>query len=180
MRRTFSLFALCILLLVAAAGASFAGGAEVSGVTGDQATETIIGCGQYWKGSLAAKKYLIIEARLDYKCPAGALSSMKVTINDRVLTFPLKNKSGTFHFADGRTFPYYDPQTQSWAVFYSNDFTANNGESGKGYQVTTDPGEAYLYRWNISRLAGKGTFRLKIANSNPTSSLVCRAWVQDQ
>jgi hypothetical protein len=145
-----------------------------------QAQTITIGMGQYWKGCYGSKKYLIIEARLDYRRPAGSQCNMKVMINDKALTLPLKNKGTSFHYADGRTFPYYDPQTCCWSLFYCDDFSANNGKAGGGYQVMTDPGQSYLYRWDISSLAGKGPVSLKIANTSSLAQIVCRVKLVDQ
>ena len=68
--------------------------------------------------------------------------------------FSLLNKGQTFKYNDGRTFNY--KLGNAWILFYSPDYSANNSSAGGGYQVLTNPGQAYRYSWDISSItAGK-------------------------
>ncbi len=117
-----------------------------------------------WTGTLPSVSSLRIAGRIEYEKPAGANYTVEIFVNDKPVSSPLSNKGASFTYKDGRTFPYQSGN--SWMLFYSNDFSANNSASGGGYQVVTDPGQAYLYRWDISALVGNSkTMKLTIKNN---------------
>jgi hypothetical protein len=126
---------------------------------------------QRWQGHFRGpSKLLEIHARLDYPKPSGASYAMQITINGVPLTprnARLVNKGASFAFRDKRTFSYWPQPNQGdgWLVFSSPDFFANNSPAGGGYEVVTDPLQAYRYVWDISQmLAGDGSFWLTVAN----------------
>lgn len=97
----------------------------------------------------------VLAARLDYPIVAGGNPAMQVFINGQVVsqeTAPLINKSNVVKIADGRTGTYWNPDYQAWALNYSPNFVLNNTPAAGGYQVISDPGQAYRYVWNISAL----------------------------
>jgi hypothetical protein len=126
--------------------------------------------GATWEEAIPAANVLELMARIPYKKVAGGNFGLDISVNGQRLSAPLLNKGQSFKFADGRTFPYYDGSVPGWLVFYSPDFTANDTSSGGGYQVLTDPGQAYRYRWDISSLVGTSqTVRLRLCNNGRTS-----------
>ena len=122
--------------------------------------------GEVWTGSIPAARTLELQARISYPMVAGGAFALEVQVNGQTISTPLLNKERQFRFADGRTFSYYDQGKQSWLIFYSPDFTTNDTGKAGGYQVLTDPGQAYRYVWDISSLMGNAAeFNLKIRHS---------------
>lgn len=129
-------------------------------------SEIVLNPGEAWEGDLPLSRILDLQARLNYHIVAGANYALNVWVNGQRLTGPLLNKAAQFTYKDGRTFPYQ--RAEGWLVLYSPDFNANNGTAGGGYQVMTDPGEAYRYRWDLSAVAGAGpTMHVRIVHSAP-------------
>jgi hypothetical protein len=129
-------------------------------------SEIVLNPGEAWEGDLPVSRILDLQARLNYRIVAGANYALNIWVNGRPLTGPLLNKAAQFTYKDGRTFPYRN--AEGWLVMYSPDFSANNGPAGGGYQVMTDPGEAYRYRWDLSAVAGGGpTMHVRIVHSAP-------------
>jgi hypothetical protein len=121
---------------------------------------------------LPAANVLELLARIPFEKVAGGNFALDVSVNGQRLSTPLLNKGQSFRFADGRTFPYYDGSAPGWAVFYSPDFTANNTSAGGGYQVMTNPGQAYRYRWDISSLVGTSpTMHVRLYNNGRGSNM---------
>lgn len=110
--------------------------------------------GERWSGPLQLDGVLPIEARLLYEKPAGGAYALVVTINGRPLAEPPVNKTSPMRYADGRNYPYREPNSSRWMLFYSSDYEANNNPAGGGYEVMTDRGQAYRYVWNVSRFMG--------------------------
>lgn len=110
--------------------------------------------GTSWEGDLPSAPFLEIAARIQWQQVAGAASPLEVRINGQPVTGGLSNKSGSFRLADGREFPYYAESVHAWTIFYSPDFSANNSSAAGGYEVVTDPGQAYLYRWSTGLTGG--------------------------
>lgn len=134
--------------------------------------EITLAPGNAWEGTLPAGNVLELLARIGGDRVAGGNFALEVSVNGQRLAAPLANKGQSFRFADGRTFPYYDASASGWLVFYSPDFTANNTAAGGGYQVLTDPGQAYRYRWDISSLAANSqTVRVRLYNNGRTSNM---------
>lgn len=128
--------------------------------------EIVLNPGQAWEGDIPVSRVLDLQARLNYRIVAGANFALSISVNGKPLTGPLLNKAAQFTYKDGRTFPYYSAEAPGWLVLYSPDFSANNGPAGGGYQVMTNPGEAYHYRWDLTALAGAGpTMHVRIAHT---------------
>jgi hypothetical protein len=136
----------------------------------DLPQEITVAPGTAWEGVLPTANVLELMARIAGEKAAGGNYGLDVSVNGQRLSAPLINKGRSFRFADGRTFSYYDGSVPGWLLFYSPDFTANDTSSGGGYQVITDAGQAYRYRWDISSLAGTSqTIRLRLYNNARTS-----------
>jgi len=139
-----------------------------------------------WSRNFSRRRYLEIEARLDYNIPAGGAYAMEILLNGQPLSRPLDNKGSDFRYADGRGFDYFksDAGAGAWLVFYSPDFLSNNGAAGGGYQVLTDPGQAYVYRWDLAKIstaAGDDSIRLDIRNICPINqSLIFKVGLSDK
>ncbi len=132
--------------------------------------------GQAWSGTIALGPELPIEARLPWKEPAGGAYALEVTVNGTRVTDALRNKTSPFRFADGRNYPYREPNSSRWMLFYSADWAANNSTAGGGYEVQTDRGQAYRYVWDIRKLLGgrptaQVQFRNMLDSSGPTLEL---------
>lgn len=126
--------------------------------------------GERWAGTLRLHDLLTLEGRLLWDKPAGGAYALDVTINGTRLTGPLVNKTSPFRYADGRNFPYREPSTARWMLFYSPDYTANTGTAGGVYEVKTDPGQAYRYVWDIAALlGGNQTAQVEFRNTNNAS-----------
>jgi hypothetical protein len=126
-------------------------------------SEIVLQPGQVWEGDVPVSRILDLQARLQYAHPAGSNPALDVSVNGHRISSPLLNKGAQYTYKDGRTFPYYDATAPGWMIFYSADFSANNGEAGGGYRVMTNPGEAYHYRWDVSGISGSGpTMRVRI------------------
>lgn len=109
--------------------------------------------GEEWMGELAIEQgQLPIEARLPWERTAGSNYALEITINGQPLTAAVANKMSPMRYADGRNFPYLEPGRNRWMLFYSPDFTANNGAAGGVYEVQTDRGQAYRYVWDLGTL----------------------------
>lgn len=108
--------------------------------------------GQSWSGMLPAAHRLELFARMDFPHAAGSKYALDILVNGRRVTGPLLNKAPVYSFADGRTYPYYDPMVPGWSVFYSPDFKINDFWAGGEYEVVSDQGQAYRYVWDISHL----------------------------
>lgn len=177
MKKFLSIFILISLVIAVAFQTSPAAGGNEPGASPgakSQKQEKIITLkpGEKWEGTCVSAKYLTVQARLNNHIPAGAQYSMAIMLKGKPLALSLKNKAQKYQFADGRSFHYYDQKSQAWMVFYSPDFSSNNGPEGGGYQVMTDRGQAYLYRWDISSLAPSGTMHLVITNTNSNYTLL--------
>jgi hypothetical protein len=136
--------------------------------TVDLSKDIVINSGEVWEGDIPASSVLDLQARLNYAKPAGSNFALDISVNGHRVESPLLNKAAQYKYQDGRTFPYSDMAKGGWMVFYSPDFSANNSAAGGGYQVLTDPGEAYHYRWNVSAFAGGGkTMHVRIRHGNP-------------
>ncbi|MCX6011937.1 MAG: hypothetical protein NTV30_00695, partial [Chloroflexi bacterium] len=127
--------------------------------------------GERWTIRMQGEETLRVYARLPWKQVAGAANALEVLVNGKMLTAPVINKSASFTYADGREINYLDSVTGHWTIFYSPDFVSNNTNAGGDYQVVTNPGEAYRYVWDISRLTAGGepaevSFRNTITTSN--------------
>lgn len=132
-----------------------------------QTSEVTIAANETYSTTVQSGNTLRIVARISYEKPAGANYGLEVYVNDQLVTSPLLNKGASFTYKDGRTFPYRSGN--DWLLFYSQDFSANNSSAGGGYQVMTDQGQAYLYKWDISSLTnGSKTVKLKIKNTGKT------------
>jgi len=110
--------------------------------------------GMSWEGELAEPALLKLAARIQWKEVAGAASVLEVRLNGQPVTGSLVNKGTSFRLADGREFPYYADSVRAWTIFYSPDFSLNNTAAAGGYQVVSDPGQAYLYQWNTGLIGG--------------------------
>ena len=109
---------------------------------------------EQWSGPLRLDGVLPIESRLLYEKPAGGAYALEIAINGRPLTDPPLNKTSPMRYADGRNYPYREPNSARWMLFYSHDYEANNRSAGGGYEVMTDRGEAYRFVWNVAQLLG--------------------------
>ncbi|MFA6006284.1 MAG: hypothetical protein WC764_00960 [Candidatus Paceibacterota bacterium] len=129
--------------------------------------EIRIAANDSWSGTVPATSVLSLLGRIDYNKPAGANYPLEVYVNGKVVTSALMNKGASFTYKDGRNFPYLSGK--AWMLFYSADLSANNSSAGGGYQVTTDPGQAYIYKWNIASIVGSAaTMDLKLVNNGNT------------
>ena len=129
--------------------------------------------GQSWKGTIPAASKLSLEGRIVYARPAGGNYLLKLNINGKPVTSPLLNKGQSFKYQDGRTFAY--KSGNDWMLFYSADMSANNSAAGGGYQVMTDPGQAYRYSWDVSALSrGSGQMDVEIKNVSDKYTIVGR------
>jgi len=154
-------------LIVAAIFSSVALGVIFTPVVESQSQEIQLGPGKSKTVSLPTASAISLDARISYSRPAGARQVLEVSVNGTVVNSPLLNKGKSFNYKDGRTFDY--KYGNAWVIFYSADFSANNTSAGGGYQVLTDPGQAYHYRWDISALAGNSeTMDVTIKNVGPT------------
>ena len=120
--------------------------------------------GQSWTASLPLDGTLEIEARIPFGQPAGANYVLEVAVNGRLVAEPLLNKQSPMRYADGRNFPYREPNSARWMLFYSHDYAANNGSAGGVYEVRTDPGQAYRYVWNVAPLMEAGAAQVQFRN----------------
>src|SRR3989344_3756403 len=129
--------------------------------------------GQSWKGTIPAASKLSLEGRIVYARPAGANYLLELNINGKPVTSQLVNKGQSFKYQDGRTFAY--KSGNDWMLFYSADMSANNSAAGGGYQVMTDPGQAYRYSWDVSALSrGSGQMDVEIKNVSDKYTIVGR------
>ena len=110
--------------------------------------------GERWSGPVRLDGVLPIEARLLYEKPAGGAYALEIAVNGRPLADPPLNKTSPMRYADGRNYPYREPNSARWMLFYSPDYAANNSAAGGGYEVMTDRGEAYRFVWNVAQLLG--------------------------
>lgn len=110
--------------------------------------------GDTWTGTLQLEGTLALEGRLLWEKPAGGNYVLEVAVNGHRVTDPVLNKMSPMRYADGRNYPYREPNTARWLLFYSHDYAANNGPAGGGYEVKTDPGQAYRYVWNVAPMMG--------------------------
>ena len=163
---------LSLAVIVAALAISFA---TVSSAvtTGDGSSEVNLGPGQSWKGSIPAASKLSLEGRIVYEKPAGANYVLALSVNGKPVVSPLLNKGQSFKYNDGRTFSY--KSGDAWMLFYSANMSANNSTAGGGYQVMTDPGQAYRYSWDVSALSsGSSEMQVEIKNVGDKYTIVGR------
>ncbi|MFA6407809.1 MAG: hypothetical protein WCV80_03860 [Candidatus Paceibacterota bacterium] len=126
--------------------------------------EIRIAANESWSMNVQSVDSLRLAARIEYDKPAGGNPTFEVYVNDVPVTSALQNKSNSFTYKDGRTFSYQSGN--AWMLFYNPNFSSNNTSAGGGYQVVTDPGQAYLYKWNISSLVkGAPSMKLRIVNN---------------
>jgi len=130
--------------------------------------EIRIAANDSWTVSVQSTNILRLAARIDYDKPAGGNYPLEISVNDQPLTASLLNKGASFTYKDGRNFSYQSGN--AWMLFYSQNFSANNSSAGGGYQVVTDPGQAYLYKWDISSLVG-GASSMKLVIKNNGNSV---------
>jgi len=128
--------------------------------------------GTAWEGDIPATKTLTLLARLGFEKPAGGNYALDVSVNGQRISAPLLNKAQNFKYADGRTFPYYNSSgAPGWLVQFSPDFVANDTSAAGTYQVVTNPGQAYLYMWDISSLVGTSPkVRVRVYNNGRGSN----------
>ena len=128
--------------------------------------------GQEWSGPLQLDGGILpIEARLLYEKPAGGNYVLEVAVNGHRVTDPVLNKMSPMRYADGRNYPYREPNTGRWLLFYSHDYAANNGPAGGGYEVKTDPGQAYRYVWNVAPMMGGNPVAIAPGSTTTTTGL---------
>ena len=133
-----------------------------------QAEVERIAVGSSWTTTVQPMSALRLVARITGDVPAGGNYAMEVYVNGKPVISSLLNKGASFTFKDGRTFPYRSEN--GWMLFYSQNFSVNNTAASGGYQVLTDPGQAYLYEWNISSLVGgASSMKLEIKNNGKTA-----------
>ena len=127
--------------------------------------------GERWSGTLQLHDLLAVESRLLWEKPAGGAYALEITINGKPLTAPLFNKASPMRYADGRNFPYRDPNSGHWMAFYSHDYEANKGPAAGVYEVKTEPSQAYRYVWDVaSLLGGNQTAQVEFRNALNVSS----------
>ena len=119
---------------------------------------------------------LMVEARMVTSRPAGAAYALEVGVGGTPLVSPLLNKSAAARLADGRSFEYRDLLWGRWLVFSSPDFGANNGPAGGIYQVTSDPGQAYRYLWDVPRASPGERVELRLRNAHETLPMAVRVY----
>jgi hypothetical protein len=119
---------------------------------------------------------LMVEARMVASRPAGAAYALEIGVGGTPLVSPLLNKSAAARLADGRSFEYRDPLWGRWLVFSSPDFGANNGPAGGVYQVTSDPGQAYRYLWDVPRASPGERVDLRLRNAHETLPMAVRVY----
>lgn len=149
--------------------------------------EIVIPRDSVWEGVLPAGKTLEMFGRIDYKTAGGGQWLMELSVNGKPVTSALLNKNATFKYTDGRSFPYfskggggsaqtsfsngqsytyYFTEGPAWMLFYVPDYQTDNASAGGGYRVTTNPGQAHRYVWDISSLVGgTDTVTVKIRNN---------------
>lgn len=135
--------------------------------------EVSLNPGESWSGNIPTASVLSLDGRIVFSKPAGGNYILQIGINDKDVVSPLTNKGQSFQYQDGRKFNY--KLGNAWMLFYSADFSANNTTAGGGYQVMTEPGQAYHYSWDISSLAGTASeMKVTIKNVSPTYPIVGR------
>lgn len=149
----------------------FSGSTRLGNTPGAPTGTRVLRGGEEW-AFRTSEGTLALHARLPWPKVAGGANALEVRVNGRVLVSPLRNKSGSFTFADGRDFEYLDGKTGHWMVFYSPDFVSNNTGDGGDYQVVTDPESAYRYAWDISAFAGAGKMADVVIRNAITSGTV--------
>jgi hypothetical protein len=129
-------------------------GAMTAGEKPEAPKEITLAPGASWEGELPSGTTFALNARIEWKQVAGAASLLEIRINGQPVSGGLVNKGGFFRLADGREFSYYAEAVRAWTIFYSPDFSANNTAAGGGYEVKTDPGQAYRYQWSTGLIGG--------------------------
>ncbi len=130
--------------------------------------EITVAANDSWSETVPATSVLSLVGRIDYAYPAGANYALEVYVNDKVVTSALVNKGASFTYKDGRTFPYQSGK--AWMLFYGQNVSANNSTAGDRYQVMSDLGQAYIYKWNIASLVGSApTMKLRIVNTGKSA-----------
>jgi hypothetical protein len=82
---------------------------------------------------------------------------MTIYVNGQVIRQAVTNRSMRPKMANGQEQDLLNQGTNAWLALFSPDFTAANTTTGGGYQVTSDPGQAYRYVWNVDAQKGSGT-----------------------
>lgn len=149
-----------------------------AGAVSGQVQDITLKPGESWSGTIPAVSTLSFDGKLVYSKPAGANYVLQVSVNGQAITSSLLNKGQAFKYSDGRTFNY--KLNDAWILFYSPDYSANNSSAGGGYQVLTNPGQAYRYSWDISSItAGKEQMDVAIKNVGPTYPITVRLMPND-
>ena len=154
------------------------GVATSAGAVSEQTQDITLKPGESWSGTIPAATTLSFDGRIIYPNTAGANYVLQVSVNGQIITSSLLNKGQTFKYNDGRTFNY--KLGNAWILFYSPDYSANNSSAGGGYQILTNPGQAYRYSWDISSItAGKEQADITIKNVGPTYPITGRLMSKD-
>ncbi len=152
--------------------------AASAGAVSEQVQDITLKPGESWSGTIPSASTLSFDGRIIYSNTAGANYVLQVSVNGQIITSSLLNKGQTFKYNDGRTFNY--KLGNAWILFYSPDYSANNSSAGGGYQVLTNPGQAYRYSWDISSItAGKEQANITIKNVGPTYTITGRLMSKD-
>lgn len=99
---------------------------------------------------------LSLQARIEYGNLAGGNLPLCITVDGQPLDSDLVNKNNKFTFNSGIT-GTYRAGNGCWNLFYSPNFSGNNGPNDRGYHVLE--GKAYEYAWRIGRNVSKVVFR---------------------
>ncbi len=120
--------------------------------------------GETWEGEVRAAPLFEIMARIQWEHVMGMEAVLEVRINGQPVSGGLVNKNESFRLADGRRFPYYDKTAHAWTLFFSPDFSSNESSDAGDYEVVTDPGEAYRFRW-ITGVSGGAPMKISFKHN---------------
>ncbi len=100
---------------------------------------------------------LELEARIEKDTVTGTSACMTVFVNGQVIRQNVTNRTMRPKMANGQEEDLLNLGTNAWFALFSPDFTAANTIAGSGFQLTSDPGQAYRYVWNVDAQKGTGT-----------------------
>jgi hypothetical protein len=81
---------------------------------------------------------------------------MLVYVNSQIIRQAVTNRSMQPIFGNGAQGKLFDTDTNAWSLLLSPDFTTANTAVAGDFQVTSDPGQAYRYVWNVTTQKGSG------------------------
>lgn len=106
--------------------------------------------------SLPTAATLDLEARIEAPTVDGLSPSLLVFVNGQAIRQAVTNRAPRVTLGSGQQIDLFNADTNAWSLLFSPDYDQATTSAAGDFQVTSEPGQAYRYVWNISAQKGTG------------------------